>query len=482
MPQVTRSIGLRAPFSSSLRRPAPRERSARRALTHAVRAALLALFAFAFAGCALFHDPVPGKVPLYSAQAASGDLLAGAAAVDISPDGPVYMAGFKTNRVSEGVHDPLYARAIVLKRGELEVALVALDLVGVMRTEVEAIKARIEGISPRRVLIASTHDHHSPDTMGIWGVPPFKSGMDPKFMRKVSDGVVEAVRLARERLRPAEIASGSVSVDPFGLYRNVNRQGLVDPEIVVMHVRALGAADAPGSPDAKAGGATIATLVELGCHPEAVKYSNRLVSADFPHWTVTRLEAELGGVGVYVSGALGALVSPDRTNNTYTDPFRFDLAQKIGERLAGHAIDVVHGLGEYERAPRLAVWHTPLYLENENWRYDLMRWLGLVDRKVYGRNFFLSEVNLWEVGELSLATIPGELSPDLGLRIKSFCPGKRTLLVGLANDELGYMFPSIEYDMAYYDYERTLCIGRHAGERCVEGLRDLALMARYSAR
>lgn len=479
MPQVTGSIGLRASSSRPLRAGPSR---ARRALTHAARAALLACLALSFAGCALFHDPVPGKVPLYAARATSGDLLAGAAAVDISPDGPVYMGGFKINRVSEGVHDPLYARAIVLKRGELEVALVALDLVGVMRTEVEAIKARIEGISPRQVLIASTHDHHSPDTMGIWGVPPFKSGMDPKFMRKVSDGVVEAVRLARERLQPAEIASGSVSIDPIGLHRNVNRQGLVDPEVVVLHVRALGAADARDEKRAATVGATIATLVELGCHPEAVKYSNRLVSADFPHWTVTKLETELGGVGVYVSGALGALVSPDRTNNTYTDPFRYDLAQKLGERLAGHAIDVVHGLGAYERAPRLAVWHTPLYLENENWRYDLMRWFGLVDRKVYGRNFFLSEVNLWEIGALSLATIPGELSPDLGLRIKSFCPGERTLLVGLANDELGYMFPSAEYDMAYYDYERTLCIGRHAGERCVEGLRDLALMARYSAR
>lgn len=421
-------------------------------------------------GCALFHPSVPGKVPLYTAAAHEGELRAGAAAVDITPRSSQYLAGFQPNRRSTGVHDPIYARALVLARGDFEVAIVALDLVGLMRPEVEGLKAKVPEIPARRILVSSTHDHHGPDTMGIWGVPPFKSGLDRKYLEEVQEGAAHAIREARAQLKPAELASGALSVDPIGLERNVNRIGLVDPEVVVLHVRAAG------------GGATIATLTELGCHPESVKYSNTLITADFPHWTVQRLESELGGVGIYVSGALGALVSPDRDHQEYSDPNRWDLAEKIGERLAQHTLSVVHALGRYEREPELSVRHTPLYIENENWRYDVMRWFGLVHRDVFGSDTFLTEVNLWQLGELSVATIPGELCPDLGLRIKSFCPGERTMLVGLANDELGYMFPSAEYDMTYYDYERTLCISPHAGERVVEGLRDLALLSRYSAK
>jgi hypothetical protein len=438
----------------------------RRMIVFLLRFALCALAAGSL-GCTLVREPVPDKLPVYSARAVTGELAAGAAAVDITPDRDLYMGGFAPLRKSRGVHDPLYARALVLQRGDVELALVAVDLIGMMRTDVQAIQARLSGLDPRHTIVSSTHNHHSPDTMGLWGMPPFVSGADPAYMARVQQGVVEAIQRARSALRPAEVGAGKTAFDPRGFIKNSSRPGLVDPEVLVLHVREPG------------GGPTIATVVELGCHPEVVKRTNRMITADFPGWTVAELEGELGGMAMYVSGALGALVSPDRQPSP-GDPERWSEAERIGVLLADHAREALRSIERYERAPALAVWHSPVYLSSENWRYDLLRWSGIVDRQVYGRGYLESEVNLWRIGDLVLAAVPGELSPDLGLRIKSATGREHTMILGLANDELGYLVPPWDYEMSYYDYERTLCLGRDAGWSVVARLEDLALLARYS--
>lgn len=424
--------------------------------------AALALVVLASA-CALFHEPVPHKLPLYARVAQAGELEAGAAAIDITPARDLYLGGFEPLRRSTGVHDPLFARALVLRRGDVELALVSCDLVGLMRPQTQEIRAALEGLDARHVIVASTHDHHSPDTMGLWGVPALSSGADPEYMAQVRAGAVRAITAARAALRPAEIGAASATFDPKGFIKNSRRPGLIDPDVAVLHVRERG------------GARTIATLIELGCHPEAVKRANTLVTADFPGWAVRALEAELGGVGIYVSGALGALVSPDRSRAAPDDTLAFGESRRIGEALADHARRALRTIGTYDAAPALGVWHSLVYLPNDNWRYDLLRWTGVVERKVFGSGYLETEVSLWRIGTFALAAVPGEISPDLGLRIARAAGGAPTMLVGLANDELGYLVPPWDYSMSYYDYERTLCVGREAGWRVVMRLEDLAL-------
>jgi hypothetical protein len=219
----------------------------------------------------------------------------------------------------------------------------------------------------------------------------------------------------------------------------------------VIHVRARG----PGANN----GATIATLVELGCHPEVVPEDNTLVSADFPGYCVRALEREFGGVGIYVSGDLGALVSPVRHRKPENPDWCWDEARRIGERLAGYASEAVKTIREYESAPRLAAYRSPIFLDNSNFYFHVMEFTGILDRPIYGSGYIESEVNLWEIGKLRIASLPGELSPDLGMRIRKIC-GHPAMILGLANDELGYLFPSYDFDLALYDYERTLSVGK----------------------
>src|SRR5262245_22320151 len=70
---------------------------------------------------------------------------AGAAAVAITPSvsaegPPVWIAGFGQGRRATGVHDDLYARAFAWTDGTKEVALVAVDLVGLFRDRVLSIR------------------------------------------------------------------------------------------------------------------------------------------------------------------------------------------------------------------------------------------------------------------------------------------------------------------------------------------------------
>jgi hypothetical protein len=245
--------------------------------------------------------------------------------------------------------------------------------------------------------------------------------------------------------------------------RNLRRPGLVDEELVVVHVREAG------------GGPSVATLVELGCHPEALTRENHQITSDFPHWTREALEAELGGVGIFVSGALGGLVTPDTRRSG--DERDFAEAERVGRRVAAEALGAVRALDGHASRLRLGVWHTPFHARTENWRYSLLQATGILGRTFYRGGLVESEVNVWEVGRLRAATVPGEITPDLGLRVKRAIGGAPSLLIGLGNDELGYLLPSADWELPLYDYERTVSPGPDVGDRVLRRIEDLMLLA-----
>src|SRR5262245_13808659 len=93
-------------------------------------------------------------------------LEAGFGEADITPEvkgKTVYVAGFGHNRKATGVHDPLKARAVVLRHGEKKIALVSLDVVGFFLPSVERVRGKLPGFT--YVLVSSTHNHEGPDTL-----------------------------------------------------------------------------------------------------------------------------------------------------------------------------------------------------------------------------------------------------------------------------------------------------------------------------
>lgn len=143
---------------------------------------------------------------LAQAQApASAPLRIGAAKVDVTPaESELPKNGF-------GILDHLYARAIVLDNGRATAALVTVDTIaipdGLWQTVTQQI-ARDPGIPATHVLLTATHTHS----------PGGPRGAD--YARKI----VEAVRLAKQRLTPGRVGYGTGES-----YINVNRQ-IIDPK------------------------------------------------------------------------------------------------------------------------------------------------------------------------------------------------------------------------------------------------------------
>jgi hypothetical protein len=83
----------------------------------------------------------------------------------------------------------------------------------------------------------------------------------------------------------------------------------------------------------------------------------------------------------------------------------------------------------------------------------------------------VTDMALVTLGEAQLVTIPGELLPEVSFEIQEHMPGFPRILVGLANDELGYIIPEYDFELAsplpYINeaegdhYEETNSIGPH---------------------
>ena len=146
---------------------------------------------------------------LLSVPARAEDLKVGAASVDITPPLGTPMAGYYAERAAEGVHDPLYAKAIVLERDGKKVALVGLDLIATTFGIVAEARRMIEettGIEGADVMISATHAHTGPILQGKGDrIHPFggKNPLTVKYGERLPGMIAEAVRKAEAKLRPA---------------------------------------------------------------------------------------------------------------------------------------------------------------------------------------------------------------------------------------------------------------------------------------
>ena len=98
------------------------------------------------------------------------------------------------------------------------------------------------------------------------------------------------------------------------------------------------------------------------------------------------------------------------------------------------------------------------------------------------KGYITSEVNLIKIGGLWLATVPGEMLPKLGLQLKAWMKeagADVTGIIGLANDELGYILPVEDFKYPWNPfkpgkhYEETNSISKEIAPKVMDALREL---------
>ncbi|MDN5217071.1 hypothetical protein QQ020_33680 [Fulvivirgaceae bacterium BMA12] len=386
---------------------------------------------------------------------------------------PVWIAGFHNRKPANGIHDEVWARAMVIDDGNTRLAFVVLDAIGFMHDDVVDIRELIpEEWGIDYTMIASTHTHESNDLIGIWGPDEFHSGVDPQEMERLKQQTVKAIAQAIESSRPAKLLfAQDISGTDEALVKDTRKPIVKAPGVFVMHV-----VDAETD-------ATLGTLVNWANHPEVLWSKNLLISSDFPHYIreavekgvvsdTTRLKAGLGGTTIYFNGAIGGLMAPHPsigipdafTDSLYFEP-SYDKAKAIGDQIGLMALGAVENPDTVIERASISIRAKTLTMELDNPMLLLASSIGLLNRGGPGINTLRTEVAAFKVGPATFLCIPGEIYPEIlhgGVEnpagrdfdiepievpaIQNQMPGKYRFYVGLANDEIGYIIPKSEWD------------------------------------
>jgi len=239
-------------------------------------------------------------------------------------------------RPSTGVHDDLYARALVLADGETRAAIVCLDLVGLdfaLAHDLRAETKRRTGLE--FVLLNCSHTHSAPFTIP-WSLTgaEWTAGGGAQWRTHLINAVAEAVRQAATSLRKVIVRAGRSPVQiganrrlptEAGVVMTPNPQGVVVPWVDVLRL------DGPG-------GAPVALLYSHACHPVAVHATSTLVSADFPGYAARTVRQHLGPqvLPLFAQGCGGSVnVEPLRGG--------FEAAARAGTALGNAAVRAAEG-------------------------------------------------------------------------------------------------------------------------------------------
>ena len=407
-----------------------------------------------------FVAPQPSPEEAREAALDAPPLKAGAAKVEITPEGPCYLAGFGANRRSSGVYDPLYARALVLERGPERIGIVALDLLGLSLADSRRLKEEQRALPPASTLVCATHTHAGPDTLGFWGPAPYLTGVDGAYVRSVCTRAARALDAAAASLRRAVLRIASAEV-PDGIATN-RRQDGHDRTVRVLSL------------EEASGGTTIATLVHFAMHAEALWSANRLVSADWPGVLLARIEERRGGIGLFVQGPLGGMVTLKRRADGEDD---LACAERVGRAVADTALAALEAERATDARPRLAARRARVLIPCKNRIFNLLWLLGKIERPGAGMHLE-TEVSVLAVGGAMMVGVPGELLPRPGRAVADAAARHAMPFVtSLADDEIGYLLSSDQWPEPRYRYERRWSPGPEAADlvvaRSIELIRSL---------
>ena len=402
----------------------------------------------------------------------------------VTPHNAVWLAGYYHGRAAEGVHDPLFARGILLSDGQKKIAIVSLDLIGWSYPSTQHIRSQLPGID--YVMICSTHSHEGPDTIGIWGESPIKRGVDEQYNQRVEEAIVNLVRGMQTSLQP--VTARFATIDRPDLVQDSRLPVVIEPTLRV--VQFLSITD----------GRPVGLLVQGTAHPEALGAKNTQITADFPYYLQLKLQAEYGCPTVYVSGAIGGLLAPPEKGISDPQgkplhPGNFEYAKAYGDKVAQAIITAISTSDPIPLVP-FTIARQEVAIPIDNPLYRLARSLNVIRRVSYQwtgspkswgkqvtRSFrppraaAVTEVAVVTLGSLHLLAIPGELYPELVTgeiqdpalpnvdfpdapiepNVRDLMENNPWMLMGLANDEIGYILPKRQWDnKPPFAYERSM--------------------------
>lgn len=381
---------------------------------------------------------------------AFGAFRAAIAMRDVTPEKMLPVSGGvgPSNPVSRKI-GKLTVRALVLEQGQTRVAICSTDFLGFPGVLCERVRRKVPGVPPQNILIGATHNHSGPDCYGF----PDASGRtaaDLEYLDDVCNKLAEAINEAVAHLEPAgvKIATGEARGQ---IAYNYYAEQLYDPRCDVVQVL-------------NAGGQPLATLINYACHPEVIGPGRGIMCPDFVGPLYDRIEEHRAGTGIYMNGALGGMVTADCRGPDGRDVQTWDECVRIGNLLADEALRIV-AKGPIQKDPALFCASKTIEFPVENEMLLAVVKQSPLGFKTTDGGGVLAQINVVNLGDAQMLTIPGEALPNIGYYLKRNMHGEHNLLLGLTNEAFGYILAKVDWNsFERYDYITRTCLGEMTGE------------------
>jgi len=408
----------------------------------------------------------------------AADIEAGVAVVDITPPLNYRMCGYFHERLSTGTHDPLMAKAIALRQGERQAALVFCDLIGLpleLTVHVRRVAEQKTRIPAANILLAATHTHTGPLYAGamrkhLHELAVAQEGSDPAekvdYPARLAQRLVQVIVDAQAAIRPVKLEAGVARQEGLSFNRRFHMKGggpvrfnpgKMNPDIL----RPAG----PIDPDVgvllfrnAAEGRPLASLTVFALHLDTV--GGLEYSADFPYYLEQSLRGELGAefVSLFGNGTCGDINHIDVSNRLPQKGH--EEARRIGETLAATVKAKLGDLNEIKN-PSLDVRMEVVDVPLQQYGAEEIAWAKEAMKKVHTPELpFLERVKAYKImglellegdtlpmpvqvfriaDDVAIVALPGEEFVDLGLAIKKGSPFATTMVIELAHDAPGYV-------------------------------------------
>jgi hypothetical protein len=400
-------------------------------------------------------------------------MKAGLAKTVITPEKNLWMAGYANrSKPSEGKIHELYAKALAVQdaRGNRAV-IVTTDVLGLPRaltSEISEHSNKSYGLKREQILFNSSHTHTGPvlksSLAGAYNLEAAQSALVDEYTQQLKGKLLKLIGEAIKDMSPAKLSYGRGEA-PFAMNRRqfnpnavvigVNPDGVVDREVPVLRVEAA---------DGKLRG----VVFGYACHNTTLTGEFYQFSGDYAGFAQEAIErAHPGTTALFVTGC-GADINPYPRS-------KLDLAQQHGDTLAKSVEQVLNGqmtplqgtvksviggvMIPFATPPTKEEFQSRLNDKNIFTRQHAERMIARYERDGKLISEYPYTIQIFQIGDLKLIGLAGEVVTDYSLRLKREFGGN-VWVAGYSNDLCSYipsarMFKEGGYEvigsMIYYD-------------------------------
>ncbi len=424
---------------------------------------------------------------LFSVMLKAQSIYTAASIVDITPDLPIATDGLHTLRIVKQIETPLEADILVLESrsgaGSKEnVVFVTCDLVTIPTELRDLIRDKVRRHRPdfdsKKIIVNATHTHSAPVVRKDWYKVPEGVNTSEDYLQLISERIASAIVKTWDIRAPGSVTWGTMQAKKVAFNRRVlyadgtakmwgkantedyrGIEGYEDQEVGTLFVW-------------DKAGKLAAACVNVACPAQASGASEKMITADYPHYLRESLRNQFGkGLSVLTwIGAGGDMTAMPLSAGRPAEERMFrlqgldygnaagvDYQRMIGSRIAD-AVKETYEIVKNDRREQVVFAHEtasfdlPMravtadeYQEAKKGRDEVLNdpaqsvslyrravWhQEVIDRYEQQQLKWDTDIHVVRIGDIVICTNPFELFTDYGLQMKGRSKALQTFVVEL---------------------------------------------------